>query len=188
MVRMDLDELVLAARAGDANATRVLGRLLTRELQRFYARSIAKADAEDLGQIALLVVLRKLPQFEVDPRRPFLSWVRGIARLELQEEYRRQKRRARLAGQLAHITRTPPISFGSWVLRAERLELVEQALAELDSPYRRIVEVDLEGGDLDELAAREGVTRGALRTRRRRAYAKLRRKIGRRSKATSDSA
>lgn len=171
---MQLDDLVAAVLDGDKRAWNELGLRLTEELERFFARSFSESDAEDLTQITLMIIHRKLPDFDVDGERPFVHWVRAIARVQMKEAQRQQGRRERREGRVAHVRRTPATNFSSNLNRNERLEMIERELDQLESPYRRVIENDLAEGDVKEFAKAEQIQLGSVRTRRTRAYAKLR--------------
>jgi RNA polymerase sigma factor (sigma-70 family) len=138
--------------------------------------------SDDLTQNTLIIIAGKLPQFEVRPGQPFRRWVHSIARSQVQESFRQQYRRERLANELAALERAPSTKISSHLARAERVELVEQELDKLDSRYRRVIENDLQAGDASVLANREHIKAGSVRTRRRRAYQLLRDRVRHRSR------
>lgn len=177
---MDLDELVLAVRGGDSRAWNELGPRLIAELGPYFQRWFAEADARDLTQDTLVVVVRKLPEFKVDAKRPFRRWVRSIAHTQIKEAFRQQGRRDRLAHELAEARWTPPTSPTGRYAQTESLALVVEALDEIADRYRRAIEHDLQDGDPHDFARRERIERGSVRTRRRRAYQVLRRVVRRR--------
>lgn len=181
---MDLDDLVLAVLHGEPRAWNELGRRLTVELGPYFRKRFGDADANDLVQITLMIVARKLPEFEVRPGRPFLHWVRSIARIEAQEAYRQQRQQERLAKGLGEHRRSPSTNLGSRLDRARRLALVAEALEQLDSRYRRVIDNDLDEGDPGEFAEDERIKPGTVRTRRNRAHQQLRRLVTRKSTPT----
>lgn len=71
--------LIAAAQAGDREA---FGELITcyhRQIRTYVtARVNDRHDAEDLAQDVFVIAFSKLREF--DPQRPFVSWLRGIAR------------------------------------------------------------------------------------------------------------
>lgn len=176
LVRMEFDDLVRTVLAGDERASTELGRRLTAELNPLFVR-LGDPDANELTQITLLIIYRRLPELALDPARPFLHWVRAIARMQAKLAHRQRDRARRRLEMLAQIMPPTTPGLSSRFARAELLALVERALVELDSPYRRVLENDLEGGDIDEFARREGIVRATVRTRRRRAIAQLRRRL-----------
>ncbi|MFO7568116.1 MAG: sigma-70 family RNA polymerase sigma factor [Enhygromyxa sp.] len=175
---MDDDDLVLAVLGGDQRAWRQLGPRLRKVIRPCFLRFFGEADADDLVQSTLVIIHRKLPEFEVRAGKPIRKWARTIARSQVQDELRRRARRAKLMNSLANAPRPPTTKLSTRLGRAQayvlELERVREALPMLDSRYRRVIENDLEGGDIDEFAAREQIERGTVRTRRRRAYQILR--------------
>jgi RNA polymerase sigma factor (sigma-70 family) len=174
---MALDELVLAVQGGESRAWNELGRRLIAELGPYFRRKFGEVDGNDLTQSTLLIIARKLPQYEVEPGKPFIHWVRAIARREAQEAFRQQQRRARLAVEMAEIVPTPSTNLNSRLVWAERRELVAEAIGKLDSAHRRVIQHDLDEGDKDEFAEREGIQTGTVRSRRRRAHRELQRLV-----------
>jgi NAD(P)-dependent dehydrogenase (short-subunit alcohol dehydrogenase family) len=61
---------------------------------------------------------------------------------------------------------------------------VAQELASLDDTDRRVLENDLREGDIGKFAQDEGIERGSVRTRRRRARKELRDRVLKRTEAT----
>lgn len=76
---------------GDRGAFRPAFDLLRPLLQRFAARHLGPAEAEDAAQEALLNVFRRASEF--DPRRDALAWALGITAWEIRTVRRRRQRR-----------------------------------------------------------------------------------------------
>ncbi|GIJ31414.1 RNA polymerase sigma factor [Micromonospora sediminimaris] len=89
----ELDELVVAARAGDEDAFRNLYRNLQPGLLR-YLTALVGADAEDVASETWLQVARDLPTFTGGQ---FRAWVVTIARNRAMDHLRRQRRRPALS-------------------------------------------------------------------------------------------
>jgi RNA polymerase sigma factor (sigma-70 family) len=189
---MEIDDLVLAVQGGDSRAWTRLASLLAADLRPFFRRCCGGSgdDASDLIQSTLMVVHRKLPQFEVRAGEPFRSWVRTIARIEAQAALRQRGRRNRLeaAARIAADKGMPSSpNLGSRLDWARHYVVVEQALGKLGSRYRLVIEHDLAEGNDSTFAQRQGIKRGSVRTRRRRAYQMLRRLARKRSKGGRDT-
>ncbi|MFO7561586.1 MAG: hypothetical protein R6X02_02985 [Enhygromyxa sp.] len=177
---MDLDELVAAAQAGDKRALQALLRRLPVALRPCFGADFDRADIDDLIQTTSLVILQKLHKFEPLPGKPFIRWARGIARLEVHKERGTRRRCQRLKEQASRLPPPPTTSLNSRMDRAANVKLVHAAIGKLNSPLRRVVENDLEEGDVDEFVEREGIKRDSVRVRRSRAYGKMRRFVRRR--------
>lgn len=183
---MEIEDLVLAVQRGDSRAWRELSTRLGTELRPFFRQWFGEADASDLIQNTLMVVHRKLPEFELRPGKPFRHWVGAIARIEANEARRQRGAEQRLAAaaRLAAAWRVPSANPSSRLDRARDRARLAHALAKLRTHYRLVIEHDLAEGDDCTFAQRAGIERGSVRTRRRRAYALLRRLV-RKSKRRS---
>src|SRR5690606_35985417 len=152
---------------------------LTVAIRRCFGGDFDESDIGDLIQTTLLVIFRKLPEFEFQAGSPITRWAQGIARIEARNERRKRQRRRRVEGQAAELRRPTTTHLSSWMDRAAKLQLIDEGIEKLDSPLRRVVEHDLEEGDVGEFAERERIKRGSVRARRSRAHGKLRRFVRR---------
>jgi RNA polymerase sigma-70 factor, ECF subfamily len=92
-------------------------------------------DAGDAAQETVVKVLKNLDRY--DPERSFATWVFGIARNTCIDEFRRRKRRSwDEPGDVADTVAPTPLQD---VVRFQRAELLEAALAELPPMYREIL-------------------------------------------------
>lgn len=137
-----------------------------------------RADAEDVLQSTFLAVIERAETH--DPARPALPWMIGILARQAGLVRRKRSSLARLsAAEELDEARAREVESPSRV--AERREFAERlgvALAQLPSSTRTLVEAHL----FDELAgsvlaARVGVTHGAVRVRLHRALSLLRRML-----------
>jgi len=133
--------------------------------------------AEDLAQEAMLELLRS----RVSPsgiQNP-AAWMRGLLRnlrLERARSEGRRRRREQAAARPEHVSDEQEI--------VERLEMFRELAAELEQleePYRTSLwRRFFEGATAEDIAAREGVTAAAVRSRWMRALAQLRERLDRR--------
>lgn len=178
-----LDELYEAARARDPVAWEALGRGLFAELSRFFANCFDRTTAEELAQTTIVVVVRKLDQFQPIGPNAFRNWVLAIAgrqaRACAHEPRRELARRSKLdsSGNPTPMISSSLHSPVDELLRRERLELISECLSRLPASYRRALESDLAGDDYREFAVREGISVGGARVRRHRALAQLRKLV-----------
>jgi RNA polymerase sigma factor (sigma-70 family) len=178
-----LDELHEAARARDRVAWEALGRGLSRELGRFFGNCFDRTTAEELAQTTILVIIRKLDQFEPMGPHAFRNWVLAIAgrqaRAHAHGPRRERARRSQLDAGPSPTPMSSPFVAGpaDELLRREQLELISECLARLPPAHRRALESDLAGDDYREFADREGISVGGARVRRHRALAELRRLV-----------
>ncbi|MBK7878513.1 MAG: RNA polymerase sigma factor [Planctomycetes bacterium] len=158
------------ARVFDASAPELLR--IARHL------TAARADAEDVLQSTFLAVIERAEAHE--PSRPVLPWMIGILARQAGLARRRRSSSARLA-DAEELERAPARDSESPSRTAERREFIQRlgvALAHLPYDTRALVEAHL----FDELAgsvlaARAGVTHGALRVRLHRALSIVRRML-----------
>jgi RNA polymerase sigma-70 factor (ECF subfamily) len=157
--------------AGDQTAYRTLLDEVTGELRAFLARQGRDhAETEDRLQDVLLALHRARHTY--DPARRFDSWLYAIARHVGVDAFRRGAVRARRETPTApdELDRARGAGSGEIALDA--------ALSTLPAAQREAVEmVKLHGLDVAEVAARTGVSEGALRVRIHRAYTALRERL-----------
>jgi RNA polymerase sigma factor (sigma-70 family) len=168
---MDLDEALRALRAEEPKAREQFGRALRTELQRFFSNCFGPIDAHELTQATCVVVLEKLDRFESRGPGSFERWVYKIAankaRVRRQSPTREAARQGKL---LAHQAMVSPLnSPTTWMLRRERLELLEHCKPNLPDHERRALEHALAGGDERSLAEQEGIAEATARSRKHRA-------------------
>ena len=158
---------MIASRAGDAGAYRQLLAALTRHLRGYYLQRIGPGTAEDLVQETLIAIHTR--QGTYDASQPFTSWVFGIARYKLIDEYRRSKRRA-----------TVPLDEAPELFAADDVEAniarrdVTKLLDTLPEAKRRLVhDIKIEGESVADVAARTGMSETAVKVSVHRAIKSL---------------
>jgi RNA polymerase sigma factor (sigma-70 family) len=172
---MDLEALLRAARDGDRAAWDDLVPSLYRELRAFFRRDFDDPSAVELTQRTVTIVARQLPGFV--PQKSLRQWVFGIARNQGRLEHR-ARARARALGELAAlVVQTPGTSPTARIYARELVALLREEIEKLPPHYRCVVEHDLEGGELEALAEREGIEPATARSRRFRALQLLRRQL-----------
>jgi RNA polymerase sigma-70 factor, ECF subfamily len=166
-----------SAQQGDQQAYEELLRLVAREARGFIGRRVSWADwTEDIVQDVLLTVHRTRHTY--DPARPFGPWFYAIASSRLIDVLRARKRvttREVIDDEALARQRAPDVSDGQRDLR----EALAQAVARLPRVQREIVSL-LKYEDLSvrDVAARLGMTEGAVKTMAHRGYKVLRRYVG----------
>ena len=169
-------ELMRAASRGDAGAYRSLlqelAPLLRVVASRGFSRSgLGSEDVEDVVQETLLAV--HLKRHTWDESKPLLPWVRAIAHNKLVDNLRRR-------GRHVHV----PIEDFSDTLAADAQSDAmngvdtERVLARLKGRDRAIVlAISIEGASARQVAARLGMTEGAVRVALHRAIQSLARAL-----------
>lgn len=183
---MDLDALVEAYRQGQPAARRQLPSALYRMILPIFRRRLEKVDVEDLARDTIVIILQELDKFE--PRGPgsFRAWVFKIAKNRRRTRSRRQNLEHRTFGQLdeegaAAQRSQKPDHQAHW---RERVALLRDALLGLDPIYRKALVHLCEGGELEELAEREGVKPQTIHTRINRGRKQAAEEIRARRKTT----
>lgn len=171
-------ELLEGARAGDRAALDALVArfevpLRTFLRRRLSAEDIASGTADDLFQEAQLEAFRSLPSFTYRHDGSYLAWLYTIARRCLAREYERSRRAPRPMALSAPGTTTdqlmtrlmaPDTGPDGHVERAQQLDLIAQALAELPDQRRKaIVLCYFEGLDGADAARALGLSHEAFR-------------------------
>ena len=137
--------------------------------------------AEDIAQEAFLRVWRGADRYDRArgaPRSWFLRVVRNLAIDHLRSRRARGRAEDRLEQQIADEGQTPdrPDELAS---AAERARRVHAALATLPQDLRRALEIAyFEGLSHSQIAAREGLPLGTVKTRIRNAVLRLRAALG----------
>lgn len=168
-----------AAQQGDGAAYRAV---LTESLPLIAAAARAAgargALVDDVVQETLLTLHNARQTY--DPARPFLPWLRAIARRRAIDALRRQGRRIREVHDPAAIESLPDASGapGDALEASERGRLVRAAVASLPAGQREAVEhLSLAERSLDEASALTGRSKVALKVNLHRALKALRQRL-----------
>ncbi len=171
----ELDRLFRVARTGDRAAYRALLDRLAPRLRAVVRRRLARADAsdvEDVVQEALLAV--HLAQDTWDGSVPVLVWAGAIARYKAIDALRRSGRpiAAQPIEELEDVVEPVPApDAASRIDLARALEAMPAALRTL------VIEAKVDGRPLAEVAARAGMTEGAVKVALHRALKRLARRL-----------
>jgi RNA polymerase sigma-70 factor (ECF subfamily) len=169
-----LDAIVARVRAGDREAFVALIEATQDELRCFVAAHAASADQiEEAVQAAYVTVFELIGDYRCEGT--FLPWLKGIARNRLRQETAR-RRRWLPAGEAGFedllAPHAPPEAEAP---RHELLTALDECLARLAEPSRRLVDgFYRERQALDQLAKEHGRTRAAVAMHLSRIRAALR--------------
>lgn len=170
---VDDDDCVARARAGDAEAWRVLygdvaGRLL--QWLRTTHLTATRSDAEDVAGEAWLVAARRIHDFH-GGRDDFAGWLFGIAHHVAVNERRKATRRATSpTDTFSYVDRLPDPA-----VRVSNDDLTARLLARLPAREAMVVAcLDVVGLDVAGTAEALGISRGAVRVAHHRALGRLR--------------
>lgn len=170
----DLLSLVQRGQAGDLRAQSELVRLYTRRLHGFVRTIVRGSDpVEDAVQLALIKAMRRLPRL----RNPavFESWLFMLTRNTALDVLRRNRRRPPTVAldEVCDLPEPAPEHDAGDIHEAFQL-----ALAQLSATDRALITQFVRGENYREMAARAGLTLGAVKARLHRIRPLLRRVVG----------
>jgi RNA polymerase sigma-70 factor (ECF subfamily) len=174
----DEAKLIILAKNGDAGA---FDNLLDIHLPRLFSVCLKlvgrREDAEDCLQEASLRIYRSLSSFRGDSR--FGTWASRIAMNCCYDFLRSSKGRYEVAleietedGPYERILADPAPTQDVIVEQAEMAELVRQAALSVREPFRTVlIEIDLLGHSYEDVAKKQGIALGTVKSRLSRARA-----------------
>lgn len=131
-----------------------------------------REEAEDLLQETFLVAIQKADRWNEE--QPLLPWLFGI----LANLARRARRRGSRSPDPDRLPTTESPSPPETLARSEIRHAIEQALADLTEPYRRVLTLHLgEGLGANEVAERLSCSPSTVRTQIKRGLARLRKSL-----------
>jgi RNA polymerase sigma-70 factor (ECF subfamily) len=161
---------VHAAVRGDPDARRDLVHVHGPEVYRLCRR--LSHDPDDAYQSVWEKVFAALPGFDPDGAAPFGRWLSVVTRRHLVDRFRRRTVRGHL--QPVDELRSEGPGPEGLVEEAQRHERLARALAQLPDPLRDVVTAHhLNGEPLADIAHREGVALGTVKSRLHRGRARL---------------
>ena len=179
---MSLDELLLAARAGDPKASKALATTLHSRLTTYFRRRSPESEVEDRVHTSLVLIYRRIGSFEVTHPRSLERFVFSVAHGVLLTSRRSWAReQGRRIDSVPSSLIAAETSVSERVARREHLAQILAAMSDLDTLDHTTIVGWLEASSGRELAMREGVAWATLRTRVHRALARLRDNLRRRS-------
>lgn len=171
-----LDEIALAATAGDAEAVGRLYDELVGPIYRYIAvRVRRREDAEDLTHLTFERIVGALPRYHHNGR-PFAAWAFRIARNAVIDHQRRVRPTEPLG---ASVEPSDGPGLEALSLRREELRELHAAIARLTPDQREALTLRYAGGlSADEAAEVMGRRAGTIRGLTFRAIEALRRQLG----------
>ena len=143
-------------------------------------RGCAESDAADLVQEVLLLLVRRLPEFNYDEQKSFRAWLRTVAL----NRWRNLHRRAELPrdGKLTDVAELPDDDDPFWEDEYRR-HLVGRALALMQaefqpSTWKACWECVVAGRAPAQVAAELGLSVGAVYMAKSRVLSRLRQELG----------
>ena len=172
---LSVDELAVAAAAGDVEAVGRLYDALVGSIYRYVALRVhRREDAEDLTQLVFERIVASLPRYR--PRgRPFEAWAFRIARNAVIDHVRRDRAHEPLTdGHETSHDETPD----RLTMRGEEIRELRRAIATLTSDQQEALALRFAAGmSAEEAASVMGRRAGTVRGLTFRAIATLRRRL-----------
>lgn len=172
-------ELLASIAKGDAGANAAIGELYDRHVATLFPIALRivreRAEAEDVIHDSFVAVHERAAQY-VPERGSVIAWLVTLVRNLSIDRTRRRDRRGTLARELIANEAPPPVPTPEMLAAdaAERAK-IRRALARLPDAQRQTLEVAFfEGLSYPEIAAREDVPLGTIKSRAARALAALR--------------
>lgn len=167
-------ELVARLRTRDRSA---LAALYDRYARSVYSLVLSivhdRSVAEDITQ-DVFIQLWQFPDLYDPERGAFAPWFLRMARNRAIDVLRRRQRDRRLQERLSRVEWWDPDDPDEWTMLGEEATRVRQALAELESEQRQVLELAYFGGLTQrEIAERLGIPLGTVKTRVRTALRRL---------------
>lgn len=172
-------ELLASIAKGDAGANDAIGELYDRHVSTLFPIALRilreRAEAEDVIHDSFVAVHERASQY-VAERGSVIAWLVTLVRNLSIDRTRRRERRGVLAREVIANEAPPPVPTPEMLTAdaAER-DKIRRALARLPDAQRQTLEVAFfEGLSYPEIAAREDVPLGTIKSRAARALAALR--------------
>jgi RNA polymerase sigma-70 factor (ECF subfamily) len=171
----ELRDLMTRYQNADAAALEELVARISAPLLRFFGRlGLGRVDAEDLLQDCWVRIHRSRHTYRSS--EPVMPWMYAIARHTRQDAYRKQRRRESHEVLVASIPESLHRTAPEGVPEEDHFERLVANLP--DSQREVIVMLKVSGLSIEEVARATSSTPGAVKQKAHRAYAALRRAIG----------
>lgn len=173
--RAELSAIVVRAQQGDMAAQSDLVRRYTVRISAFVRPILFQPSiVEDVAQMVFIKMFRRLTLLR-DPA-VFESWLFNLARNTAVDFLRRRRCRPNMVWDERELAEAPDMSSERSV--AEIMEALSLALVRLSPKDRNLVNLIIEGNSYRTVAAREGLTVGAVKVRLNRVRPFLRMSVG----------
>ncbi len=171
----ELLALVVRAQQGDLGAQSELVRRYTRRITGFVRRMVFQPSAvEDVVQTVFIKMVRRLGVLR-EPR-VFENWLFALSRNTALDYIRRRRCQPSLVNDDLHLLSVPDTSSTQAV--DEIMAALDRALARLSAKDRKLVTLIVQGHSYGVVAAREGLSVGAVKIRMHRVRPFLRLSVG----------
>ena len=170
---MEDKEIIAGVRRGEVELFRHLVELYQRPLLSFIHNITHDPMLiEDIGQAVFISFFRHIDKFDENRQTPVIAWLYAAARNLAVNAMKKQRRYVVGETGLEEWCddRPGPLEL---LIRQEDREALEESLALLAEPYRSTLRASLSGGSIEEIAAKEMVLPGTIKSRLSRARQKI---------------
>ncbi len=169
----DID-VVRRVKDGDVEAFSILVEKYHKHLLNFIFRLVGDEEiVEDIGQEVFLSVYKSLKDFDEKRGTPFSAWIFITARNRCISELRNRRGKAKVSIEDVIDLRAKDLTAEKTLIEKEKWQAIKASLQQLPEPYRSIVFRSLLGDSITEIAIKDGVSLGTVKSRLFRAREKL---------------
>ncbi len=168
-------DVIRMVKGGDVEAFSMLVEKYHRHLLHFVFTLVGDSKiVEDIGQEVFLSVYKSLKDFDETRGTPFSAWLFIAARNRCVSELRiRGGKEHRFLDDTDDLIAEGQTAEEA-VLVAEKMKALKQSLRRLPEPYRTTLFRSLNGDSIQEIALRQGVSAGTVKSRLFRAKERMR--------------
>jgi RNA polymerase sigma-70 factor, ECF subfamily len=160
----DID-VIKRVQAGDSKSFSLLVEKYHRPVLNFIYRLVGdERIVEDIGQEVFLSVYRSIREFDVCRGTPFSAWLFITARNRCISELRKKCRMNVSIEETIELV-VQEKSPEQAAIDNEHLEAIHASLKQLPEPYKSTILQSLRGASLKEIAIREGISPGTVKSR-----------------------
>ncbi len=175
---MDDAYIIRQIKQGDIEAFSILVEKYHRHLLNFVFRLVRDQDiVEDIGQEVFLSVYKSLRDFDEGRGTPFSAWLFITARNRCISELRSRTGKDKISIEDIDL-RSKERSPEELLIGNEERNAIESSLEQLPEPYKSALLNSMRGDSLDEIATRENVSLGTIKSRLFRARKKMKLLLG----------
>ena len=159
-------EIIGQVKNGNPEAFALLVEKYHRQLLNFIFRIVRDpAVVEDIGQEVFLSVYKSMKEYDESRGTPFSAWLFIIARNRCLSEIRSGKGKEKVFLEEIADMSSGQRNAEETLIAEQRRRALNECLDQLPEPYRGAILGSLEGDSLLEIAARDGISLGTVKSR-----------------------
>jgi RNA polymerase sigma-70 factor, ECF subfamily len=167
-------EIIRRVKGGDTEAFAGLVEKYHKHLLNFIFRLVGDEQVvEDIGQEVFLSVYKSLKGFDEKRGTPFSAWLFMSARNRCITELRSKRGMEKVNIEDIDYLRFEGKTSEEMLLEKERGTAIQNSLEQLDEPYKSTILRSLQGDSMDDIAMKDGISTGTVKSRLFRAREKM---------------